>query len=186
MSRKYKFLEPTGLHFITATTVGWIDIFSRKIYRDILIESLKWCQANKGLHINAYVMMSNHIHLVAYTEELPMIEVIASFKKHTAKMILREIEHGVESRKEWMLKLLGWFGRQVGQQHQVWQHGNHPIALWSRKVTGQKVDYIHMNPVRSGHVYSAEQWRYSSAGAYASLDMPQVLEVDVIDAWGLV
>jgi REP-associated tyrosine transposase len=185
MSRKYKFLEPTGLHYFTATTVGWVDIFSRQTYRDILIKSLKWCQENKGLHICAYVMMTNHLHMVAYTEEVPLSGVIGSFKKFTAQQILTAIGYEPESRREWLLRLLGWFGRQAGQEHQVWQHGNHPVALWSLKVTGQKIDYIHLNPVRAGLVYSPEQWRYSSAGAYAGLPVTPELEVEVLDAWGL-
>lgn len=185
MSRNYKYLEPTGLHYITATTVGWVDIFSRQVYRDILIESLKYCQEYKGLHICAYVIMTNHLHLVAYTDKLPLGEVIGSFKKHTAKQVLREVGEARESRREWLLRLLAFFGKQKGQAHQVWQHDNHPVALWSQKVTGQKVDYIHLNPVRAGFVQSPEHWRYSSAGAYAGLSGPQVLEVEVIDAWGL-
>jgi putative transposase len=185
MSRKYKFLEPTGLHYVTCTTAGWVDIFTRQIYRDILIDSLKWCQQHKGLHICAYVIMSNHLHMVAYTDKEPLADVIGAFKRHTAKEILRAIAHQPESRREWLLNLLGWFGRLIGQQHQVWQQDNHPIALWSQKVTGQKIDYLHLNPVRAGYVYSAEQWRYSSAGAYAGLPYAPLLEVEVIDAWGV-
>lgn len=60
---KYRILEQQGLNYLTLTIVGWIDIFSRQRYRDIVIESLKYCQEHKGLHINAYVIMSNHVHL---------------------------------------------------------------------------------------------------------------------------
>ena len=145
------------------------------------IDSLKYCQTYKGLHINAYVIMSK----VAHTDTIPLGEVVGSFKKHTAKQILRAIGEVAESRREWLLGLLAYFGRLKGQKNQVWQHDNHPIALWSQEVTGQKIDYIHLNPVRAGLVHSAEQWRYSSAGAYAGLPSPQVLDVEVIDAWGL-
>ncbi|MBI5914726.1 MAG: T9SS type A sorting domain-containing protein [Bacteroidetes bacterium] len=71
MSKKYKFLEATGLHFVTATTVGWVDLFTRKPNRDILVDCLKWCQENKELHICAYVIMTNHLHMVAYTDGIP-------------------------------------------------------------------------------------------------------------------
>ena len=36
-------------HFITPTVVDWIDIFTRQIYRDIVIESLEYCINNKGI-----------------------------------------------------------------------------------------------------------------------------------------
>ena len=43
MSR-YKILDQKGLNYLTITTVGWIDVFTRQRYRDIIIESLKYCQ----------------------------------------------------------------------------------------------------------------------------------------------
>jgi putative transposase len=64
MSNKYKIIDQHGLNYLTLTIVGWIDIFSRKKYRDIIIESLRYCQENKGLKIYGYVIMTNHIHLM--------------------------------------------------------------------------------------------------------------------------
>ena len=48
---KYPIWEQNGLNYVTVTVVGWIDIFTRQRYRDIVIESLRFCQQNKGLHI---------------------------------------------------------------------------------------------------------------------------------------
>jgi len=42
-----------------------------------------------------------------------------------------------------------------------------PIELWSDEVFFQKMDYIHLNPVKSGFVSQPEDWLYSSAGDYA-------------------
>ena len=53
-----------------------------------------------------------------------------------------------------------------GQEYQIWTHDNHPIALWSKDVIAQKIDYIHYNPVRAGWVNYPEQYRYSSAIDY--------------------
>jgi hypothetical protein len=38
MSRAYKFHNPEGMYFVTFATVGWIDVFTREIYKDTLIE----------------------------------------------------------------------------------------------------------------------------------------------------
>jgi len=38
---KYKIHNQKSVHFLTLTVVGWIDIFTRAAYRDILINSLK-------------------------------------------------------------------------------------------------------------------------------------------------
>jgi len=65
MSRKYKFDNPEGVYFISFATVGWIDVFTRPIYKDILIESLSYCQKEKGLELFAWCIMTNHVHLIA-------------------------------------------------------------------------------------------------------------------------
>jgi hypothetical protein len=48
LSTKYKFRSPDGLYFITFATVDWIDVFSRWEYRNILIDSIRFCQQEKG------------------------------------------------------------------------------------------------------------------------------------------
>ncbi len=51
-------------------------------------------------------------------------------------------------------------------KYQVWQEGSHPEAIYTEKFARQKVDYIHMNPVRAGIVKTPGEWPYSSARAY--------------------
>jgi len=64
MSTGYKIEEQDSLHFVTFQIVRWIDIFTRKVYRNIVIDSLRFCQTNKSLEIYAFVVMSNHLHLL--------------------------------------------------------------------------------------------------------------------------
>ena len=65
MARKgYIIHDQQAIYFLTFTIVGWIDIFTRQSYRDIVIESFRYCQQKKGLHLHAFVIMSNHVHLV--------------------------------------------------------------------------------------------------------------------------
>ncbi|WP_316931476.1 hypothetical protein [Chryseobacterium formosense] len=51
MSRNYKFHNPEGLYFISFAVVGWLDVFTRNDYKEILLESLRFCQKNKGMEI---------------------------------------------------------------------------------------------------------------------------------------
>ncbi|WP_236025395.1 transposase [Flavobacterium geliluteum] len=39
-------------------------MFTRNDYKDLFLESLVFCQKNKGLEIHAWCIMSNHVHLV--------------------------------------------------------------------------------------------------------------------------
>jgi REP element-mobilizing transposase RayT len=64
----YQINDQSKAHFITATVVDWVDVFSRKIYKDILIDSLDFCIRNKGMILYGYVIMTNHVHLVIQSE----------------------------------------------------------------------------------------------------------------------
>jgi len=59
MSTAYRISEQDELHYVTFQIVRWIDIFTRQIYRDIVIDSLRFCQQHKELEIYAFVVMSS-------------------------------------------------------------------------------------------------------------------------------
>jgi len=166
----HKIVNQNNIHFITPTVVGWLDVFTRKRYKDIVIESLQYCQKNKGLIIYAYVIMSNHLHLVVEAKKgYVLSDIIRDFKKYVATKILSEINgNPIESRQEWMMRLFKYFAKynKNNQKYQFWQIGNHPVDLGANDWFWQKVNYIHLNPVRAGIVDNMEDYRYSSASNY--------------------
>ena len=115
-------------HFITATVVDWIDVFSRKNYSDCIIECLDFCIKNKGMIVYGYVIMSNHIHLIIQSNEGKLSDLIRNFKKFTAKSILEKTQTEPESRREWMLERfkLATESHSRNKNYQFWQYGNHP------------------------------------------------------------
>ncbi len=171
MSRNYKFHNSEGLYFVTFTVVRWIDVFTRREYKDILVDSLKYCIDKKGLQLYAWVIMSNHVHLIISSKGKPMGSILRDVKRHTSKTLTKAIsENTRESRRDWLL----WFFEREGKQNpnnenfQFWQQDeNHPIELWSNEVIDQKLNYIHDNPVVAGWVDEPEHYLYSSARDYA-------------------
>ena len=115
-----------------------------------------------------YVIMSNHIHMIVQSNDGKLSDLIRDFKKFTAKTILEKIQIEPESRREWMLERF----KQATESHsrnknyQFWQYGNHPEEIYSNKFMWSKLDYIHLNPVRSAIVEKASQYIYSSASNY--------------------
>ena len=103
MSTGYQIKDQQALHYLTIQVVDWIDVFTRKAYRDIVIDSLQFCQKHKGLQIFGYVIMSNHIHLIANSPQGELSNTVRDFKKFTAKNIIESITNDNESRKDWML-----------------------------------------------------------------------------------
>lgn len=80
MSSRYVIKDQNAAHYLTITIVGWIDIFTRKMYRDIVIGSLKYCQHEKGFEIYGFVIMSDHIHLIAKaTDGFSLSDIMRDF-----------------------------------------------------------------------------------------------------------
>lgn len=162
MGFAYSIKNQNGQHFVTFTVHQWVDVFTRNCYKDIIIESLKHCQKEKGLKIFAWVIMSNHVHLIIQSDFVNLSDIIRDFKKYTASQVVKAIENNPqESRKKWLLWLLKkedkiWF----------WEEGYHGIEILTKVFYDTKKDYIHENPVRAGIVEKEEEYLYSSAGDY--------------------
>lgn len=187
MSEGYIIRDQSKPHFITATVIDWVDVFSRKIYRDTLIDSLEYCIQYKGMIVYAYIIMSNHIHLIVQAKNENLSDLIRDFKKHTAKTILKQIQTESESRKEWMLSrfTLATSTHSRNKKYQFWQYGNHFEEIYAEKFLWSKIDYIHLNPVRAGIVERASEYLYSSAGNYVNgngiLSSVTIAEPPVVD-----
>ena len=180
MSYAYRISEQEEPYFLTFQIVGWVDIFTRKIYRDIVIESLTYCQQEKGLNLYAYVIMSNHIHLLAQSKTGNLSGFVRDFKNFTSRKILDIVENGVESRRDWLQMVFAYHGKfKPKQDNQVWTHENHAELICSPKFIVQKINYIHENPVRSGIVCCAEDYLYSSARNYAGLSVE--MQITLLD-----
>lgn len=160
--------DQTLPHFITATVIDWIDVFTRKTYRDIVVECFNYCITNKGMVLYGYVIMSNHIHLIVQSSEGKLSDLIRDFKKFIAAKILEKIQLEPESRREWMLERfkLATESHSRNKNYQFCQYGNHSEEIYTNKFMWSKLDYIHLNPVRAGIVEKASHYIYSSASNY--------------------
>ena len=169
MSSKYKVGEDAIAHFVTFSVVGWIDVFSREQYKELFVESLKYCQANKGLVLHAWVIMTNHVHLIISSKDNELENIVRDLKKYTSKQIIKAIEENtIESRKDWMLNIFSYAGKNNtnNKAYQFWKQDYHPIELNTPEKLKQRLDYLHENPVRSGLVWEPWHYKYSSAIDY--------------------
>lgn len=172
---RYKFQDPYP-HFLTCTIVNWIPIFSRPERVQIILDSLRFLQQQNRLSLHGYVILENHLHLIASANGLS--REMRTFKSYTARSI---IDWCIAHRSNHLLEQLSFYklAHRVDQDYQLWQEGSHPQVISSPSLFRQKLEYAHYNPVRRGYVDDPAHWRYSSFRNYHGLE--GLLPVDLIE-----
>ena len=181
MADSYQIKDQGGTYFITCQVVGWVNVFSRKLYRDIVLDSLKFCIKEKELVVYAYLIMTNPVYLIIRSRSERLSDTVRDFKRFTSNQILKSIsENNQESRKDWMDVVFSYhakYNKRV-KDKQFWTHENHAVELSNNDMLESKLNYIHDNPVRAGWVENAEDYLYSSARNYADLD--SLVDIEMI------
>ena len=160
---RYKITENQVPYFHTCTVVGWLPIFTRPQTVQIILDSWDYLQKNDNFVLHGYVIMENHLHLIAKSDN--HTEVMKRFKSFTARQIIDYLKkQGVTK----FLKQLEFYKlhHKTDSQYQLWQEGTHPQQILNEEMMRQKLEYIHYNPVKRGYVDDAVHWRYSSARDY--------------------
>jgi REP element-mobilizing transposase RayT len=169
MSSKYKVKDDETPHFVTFTIVGWIDVFSRELYKEIFIDSLRYSIENKGLILHAWVVMTNHVHLIISTQINTIPNLVRDIKKYTCNQIIASIQNNRrESRRVWMMNLFDYAGKTNNDNvnFQFWRQYYHPISLHTARRCNNALEYLHQNPVKAGLVWEPWHYKYSSGIDY--------------------
>ncbi len=163
-------ISPGYVYYLTLTVVEWVDIFSRPVYKHIIVDSLNYCIANKGLKVYCWCLLSNHLHMIAAaSDEDTLSDILRDFKKFTNKAIINAVKEVPESRRDWLLNLFWFAGKNEKKikYYKVWQDGNGAKEIHTTAFPDEKMNYIHNNPVRLELVANPEEYFYSSARDYS-------------------
>ena len=147
--------------FITTTCYEWKPILTEDRYKDIISDSLLFLANQNRIKVHAFVIMSNHFHLIWQIQKGNKREdVQRDFLKFTAYQLLKKLkEENTVLLEELLVNL-------KDRKHQVWQRNSLSIELRSEHVYQQKLEYIHNNPVKAGLCLLPEEYKYSSAKLY--------------------
>jgi len=147
--------------------LNWIPLFTRKESVEILLDSFKCLQEKDNFKLYAYVILENHIHILAQSDDIG--KSMAKFKIHTAKSLIKLLQK--ENVKTILEQLI--FNKKAhksDREYQLWQEGIQPKLMQSDAMMISKIKYIHDNPVKGGYLDEAKHWRYSSARDYEGED----------------
>src|SRR3990170_204069 len=171
--------QENGCYFVTAALRNFTPLFDEREIVSIVFDSLNFLRRNKGLKIYAYVVMPEHVHLVASAGEASITTLIGDFKRFTSRNIAEWLRVNNPPLFE---KLKADAYR--GQNYAVWQETFRSEVIYERKFLVQKIDYIHNNPVRRGLVEEPGDWRYTSFNQMEGDEGPvaEGLIVDKLDS----
>src|SRR5262249_8887127 len=156
-----------ALFYVTFSVVDWLPIFVSESACKIVTESLNFCHRQKGLRINAYVIMPTHMHAILFHTDFQakaLEQVVTDFRKYTGRRLADFCaEHMPKSFQAVLAEHAG-----EDRERRLWQPTGHPVQMETQSFWQGKIDYLHNTPVRKGLVRHAEDWRFSSAGYWAS------------------
>ena len=168
---RYRFHADGSVFFVTFSIVEWLPLFVSERACKIVTESFNFCHRQKGLRINAYVIMPTHLHAIVFHETFdasPLETTLVDFRKYTGRQLCEFADsHSPGCFSTTMQNCAG-----EDRKRRCWQPSRHPVQIETESFWRTKFDYLHDNPRRKGFVQRPEYWRFSSASHWA--DGPDV------------
>jgi putative transposase len=148
--------EPGGLRSLTFSCERRLPLMGHPRIRDVFVGSLDMARREFGLAVIAWVVMPEHVHLLARPREgTTMAEALKSLKLSVSEQViarwreldasvLKEIEQEDGTPRFWQAG--GGFDRNVRDSAEM----------------SRTIRYIHRNPLKRGLVQKPEDWAWSS------------------------
>ena len=174
MAKRYRI--EGSIFYITSNIYGRICIFTRPSFIIPIIDSLNYYRYEYACKLLGYVIMPDHIHLLIWPQDAHIVtDFMRDFKRFTSGRITRQAK--LEGITNWVERF-----EQAGKEtsradYKVWQDSFWEQTIYTQKFLEQKLNYIHLNPVRAGICATAEDYPYSSYRNYYLGDI-QLIEID--------
>ncbi len=154
----YKISIDTPALFITAVGKDRLPLFQTNKIKELTCEAIDEARTSCGFLLFAYVIMIDHTHLLTDAPLKPskVLQYIKGIVAH------RVIDHLKEHNFESSLRKLRHVDWKRNHPFSLWQHDSDVFPVTSESKFIEKVNYIHLNPVRGGLVERAEDYRWSS------------------------
>ena len=175
-------IHGNAIYYLTFSVIQWLPVFTSEESCLIITDSLNYCHREKGLRINAFVIMPTHLHLIVFDVDFDVArlqQTLMDMRKFTGRRLADYSDHKMPAAFAQTLRNTN----RTDRSRQFWQQSRHPVAIWNRPFWRTKIGYVHDNPRRKGLVHEATHWRFSSA-AYWLLDPARESDVTLTGvAW---
>lgn len=159
----FRISRATPAYYFTSVAHHRLPIFQTDKVKQIICDAISEVRSKHGILILAYVIMPDHVHLLVYSEKA-MRDALRLLNGVAARRIIQYLKENGFDRS--LFKLRGET-RERNHKHSVWQHHPDSLEIFGEDTFRQKVEYIHMNPVRAGLAENPLHYKFSSARQWA-------------------
>ena len=167
--------QKSVLHYVTLNVRERRKAFSRPEYAELVLRELRFECDRHPARLIAYVVMPDHLHFLLWPDDGLLSRFLARFKPGvTLKIDALAQANERDKERDWLA---------AKGKRELWQDSKYSLSVFSPRWIGEKIDYIHRNPVRARLVENAANYPYSSIGAY--LEDPDIVAPVKVDLIGL-
>ncbi len=159
MTPKFQISRDSQALFITVVAKDRLPVFRTEAVKLVTCRAIDEARQTGGFLLFAFVIMPDHLHLLTdcprtSADVLRRIKgligrrVIDYLKEHDYQSSLSKLRH-----QEWKRK----------HTYSLWQQEKNVMSIFSEGMFMQKVNYIHLNPVRADMASRPMDYRWSSA-----------------------
>lgn len=178
----FKSNEPNTFHYVTLVTFNRVPIFKSDRACEIVVDVLREVRERFPYKLIGYVLMPDHAHAIINIQKCNISQWLHKVRGNSARKILKWLREGQYGTSLKKLELKHPQKRR--HTHAVWQKDPSIIDLWSPKFVRQKLNYLHLNPVRAGLCQHPAEWKWSSCRAYLPHQVGGVpIEIDWQGYW---
>ena len=179
MTPKFQLSRDSQALYITIVAKNRLPVFQTDEIKLITCHALDEARKSGNFLIFAYVIMPDHLHLLTDCPDTSA-DVLRRIKGLTARRVIDNLkEQGFQTslaklrHEEWKRK----------HSYSLWQQEKNVLSIFSEGMLMQKVNYIHLNPVRAEMAERPADYRWSSARIWQRIptdDEPLNVDLDRI------
>lgn len=166
-----------SVYYITTNVYSRLRIFISPSFIIPILDSLNFYRYQFKSKLFGYVIMPDHLHLLVYPTDgsIDVSDFMRDFKRFTSGRISRQAE--LEGKTDWVAQFQESGEETKRAEKKVWQDSYWEQSIFTDKFMREKLNYIHMNPVRAGLVDEPGKYPYSSCRNY-EFDDNTLIEID--------
>ena len=174
--------EENIFHYLTFVVFRRVPIFKSEKICQFFIDALRETKEKHPFKLIGYVIMPDHVHLIVNPVGCDIELIGKEIKGRSGNKIINWLKENNYAAS--LNKIKFKVSQKRNHSYAVWQKKVKAVDLWSHKFILQKLNYVHLNPVRANLCDHPAKWKWSSYHAYLPSKLYEIpIEPDKQGYW---